>query len=63
MITMNLLAKVRRLYYRDRVALSNERDFPVPRLRRKPRTATSAMMESGHFINTAKGEVHEYYHR
>ena len=43
--------------------LTNERDFPVPWLRRKPRSATGAMMELAHHINTTQGEVHEPYHR
>jgi len=44
-------------------ALTNERDFPVPRLRRKPQTATSAMMRFRDHIKTTKGEVHGYCHR
>lgn len=42
--------------------LTNERGFPVPRLRRKPRSATSAMMDFPNLIKTTKGEVHEHYH-
>ncbi len=42
--------------------LWNERDFPVPRLRRKPRSATSAMMDFPNLIKTTEGEVHEHYH-
>ena len=44
-----------------RVALTNERDFPVPRLRRKLRSATSAMMEFPNLIKPTKGEAHEHY--
>ena len=42
--------------------LTNEKDFPVPRVRRKSRTATSAMMEFASYIKLTKGEVHEHYH-
>lgn len=41
----------------------NENDLPVPKLRQKPPTATSATMGFVHRVNTPEGEVKEHYHR
>jgi len=44
-------------------ASTNERDFPVPSLRRKPWVKEAEMIEFRHLIKPTKGEVHEHYAR